>query len=69
MKYEKKSFSVAAPTTQQYADNWERTFRGSPNDPERCDVEGCTGKVVCTSRVVSGSFSGTLHYWCTVHAR
>jgi len=28
MKYTQKSFSVASPGTREYADNWERTFRG-----------------------------------------
>jgi hypothetical protein len=32
MNYTKKSFSVNAPGTQQYRDNWERTFG------PRCDV-------------------------------
>jgi hypothetical protein len=27
MNYTKKSFSVTAPGSQQYRDNWERTFR------------------------------------------
>lgn len=27
MKYTEKRFSVASPGTQQYADNWEATFR------------------------------------------
>lgn len=28
MNYTKKSFTVGAPGTKSYADNWERTFRG-----------------------------------------
>lgn len=28
MKYASKSFSVSSPGTKEYADNWERTFRG-----------------------------------------
>jgi len=27
MKFTQKSFSVNAPNTQEYRDNWERTFR------------------------------------------
>lgn len=27
MNYEKKSFSVSAPATQEYRDNWEKTFQ------------------------------------------
>lgn len=27
-KFTQKSFTVAAPGTKEYADNWERTFRG-----------------------------------------
>lgn len=30
MNYTKKSFSVNAPGSKTYADNWERTFRGGP---------------------------------------
>jgi len=34
MNYTKKSFSVASPGTREYADNWERTFRPPPPEPE-----------------------------------
>lgn len=30
MKYSQKSFSVNAPNTDTYRDNWERTFRSGP---------------------------------------
>lgn len=33
MNYTKKSFSVTAPGTQAYRDNWERTFRGECGAP------------------------------------
>lgn len=37
MNYTKKSFSVTAPGSQQYRDNWERTFRGEVEPtPSEC---------------------------------
>lgn len=38
MDYTKKSFSVSAPSTQQYRDNWERTFRDGPREADFPDV-------------------------------
>jgi len=32
MNYTRKSFTVAGPGTKEYADNWERTFRGAPGE-------------------------------------
>ncbi len=41
MNYVKKSFTVTAPGTQSYADNWEQTFRRTPTSPNctKCGVE------------------------------
>lgn len=43
MKYTSKTFSVAAPGTKTYRDNWERTFRSLcgatfPNSEARCQL-------------------------------
>lgn len=41
-KFTQKSFTVAAPGTKEYADNWERTFRGCTVKAVGVEV-GCCG--------------------------
>ena len=51
-----KSFSVGAPASKQYQDNWERTFRGG-NSANRRDEECCVDpkdKAADGSPVVQG---------------
>lgn len=40
-KFTQKSFSVTGPGTKEYADNWERTFRGPVEKrPQICPTCG-----------------------------
>jgi hypothetical protein len=53
MNYTKKSFSVNAPGSKSYAENWERTFRGELKPTPCCGtmerkVDMATGTVLCS---------------------
>ncbi len=39
-QFQQKSFSVAAPASEEYRSNWEATFRGRPSEAEAAAVPG-----------------------------
>jgi len=67
MHYTKKSFSVNAPGSKSYADNWERTFRRPLTGERECAAVDLRGASCGLNAVADFGDVDTPRWFCEDH--